>query len=482
MKGTRRTWRAAGIIPLFALITSFGYVTHVGALTTGIVALLTVLAIAFRLGFPEAAVAAAVAIAALDFFFMPPIFSFYERDPRDWIASGSFLAIALYLSYAIAHLRKESQSMQSERRRIEQLYLTSRNILMMNRRDQIGSRLANLIAESFHAEGVALWDAEELQLYRAGQRDVPEEVLRAIFYQHTVENDEATSRFSRVLHRGTTPVGALCIIGSNNSGYLDSRSADAVASLAEIALERAHSFLAESSAEAGRRSEQLRSSILDGLAHAFKTPLATIATSSSALLEIRHLDPLERELATLIQEQSLRLADLTSKVLQTADFNWDDFVLDREYIHLGRFLEGCREQAVSLLGDHLLHIEQGTVIESVWADPELLQMALGQLIDNAAKYASPASPITLRAQCVNSDLLFSVTNEGSYIAPEERWRIFERFYRSPQVQYQAPGTGIGLSVTKKIIEAHEGRVWAESLPDAVTTFYLALPQKQLWEV
>jgi two-component system sensor histidine kinase KdpD len=109
-------------------------------------------------------------------------------------------------------------------------------------------------------------------------------------------------------------------------------------------------------------------------------------------------------------------------------------------------------------------------------------MALGQLIDNAAKYASPASPITLRAQCVNSDLLFSVTNEGSYIAPEERWRIFERFYRSPQVQYQAPGTGIGLSVTKKIIEAHEGRVWAESLPDAVTTFYLALPQKQLWEV
>jgi two-component system sensor histidine kinase KdpD len=265
--------------------------------------------------------------------------------------------------------------MQSERRRLEQLYLTSRNILMMSRRDEIGSHLAALIADSFHAEAVALWDAEELRLYRAGQRDIPEEDIRAIFYQQRTDNDEVAGRFTRVLRRETKPIGALYIAGSSNCSYLDSRSADAIASLSEIALERAHSFIAESNAEAGRRSEQLRSSILDVLAHAFKTPLATIATSSSALLEVSHLNPLEKELATLIQEQAARLAELTNKVLQTAEFNWDNFVLDQEEIHLGEFLEGCREQAAPLLVDHPLHLLRETETESLWADPELLHAA-----------------------------------------------------------------------------------------------------------
>jgi two-component system sensor histidine kinase KdpD len=117
-------------------------------------------------------------------------------------------------------------------------------------------------------------------------------------------------------------------------------------------------------------------------------------------------------------------------------------------------------------------------IEYVWADLHLLQMAVLQLIDNASKYASPASPITVRAGSTDSEVVFSVENEGSYIAPEERLRIFQRFYRASEARYKAPGTGIGLSVTKRIADAHGGRVWVESVPEAKTTFYLALPQIQ----
>jgi two-component system sensor histidine kinase KdpD len=105
----------------------------------------------------------------------------------------------------------------------------------------------------------------------------------------------------------------------------------------------------------------------------------------------------------------------------------------------------------------------------------LLQMALLQMLDNASKYASPRSPITLRVTLTDTEVVFRIQNEGSFIAPEERLRIFQRFYRSPGSQHKASGTGIGLSVTKRIAEAHLGRVWVESDSETSTTFFFALP-------
>jgi two-component system sensor histidine kinase KdpD len=141
-------------------------------------------------------------------------------------------------------------------------------------------------------------------------------------------------KFKRVLRLGTRPVGALYIAGSSPQSQLDPRSVDAIASLSAIALERAHSFIAESNAEAGKRSEQLRSTVLDGLAHAFKTPLATIQSASSGLLEINRLECPEGELVSLIDEQATRLATLTNQVLQTAKLDEGYLEVDHERICL----------------------------------------------------------------------------------------------------------------------------------------------------
>jgi two-component system sensor histidine kinase KdpD len=105
----------------------------------------------------------------------------------------------------------------------------------------------------------------------------------------------------------------------------------------------------------------------------------------------------------------------------------------------------------------------------------LLQMAVLQVLDNASKYSSPASPITLRAISSDTEVVMSVKNEGSFIPPEERLRIFQRFYRSPGSQHKASGTGIGLSVVKRIAEAHRGRVWVESDPETGTAMFFSLP-------
>jgi two-component system sensor histidine kinase KdpD len=254
---------------------------------------------------------------------------------------------------------------------------------------------------------------------------------------------------------------------------------DAIASLSAIALERAHSFVAESNAEAAKRSEQLRSTVLDGLAHAFKTPLATIQSASSGLLEIDRLEYPERELVSLIDEQTTRLAKLTNLVLQTAELDQRQLEVDYERTCLDQLFRFFRAEAAPTLMDHPLRIVDETSDNYVWADTRLLEMALLQLLDNASKYASPRSPITLRVTTTDTEVVFNVQNEGSFIAPEERLRIFQRFYRSPGSQHKAPGTGIGLSVAKRIAEAHTGRVWVESDSEASTTFFLALPRIRL---
>jgi two-component system, OmpR family, sensor histidine kinase KdpD len=470
-----RLLRTIAVVPVVALVTGLVYQAHGKALTAGLIDLVVVMLIAFRWGFPEAVIASVAAVGSLDFFYMVPIFSLYEHDPQDWISSLIFVTIALTAGHFAARIKQKAAQTESERTRLERLYLTSRDIIVMDRRKEVGAQLASLIADTFKVDAVALWDAREARMDKAGSDVVPDDEVRATYFHELCENDLDSRKFKRVLRLGTRPVGALYIADSSSGPQLDARSVDAIASLAALSLERAHSFIAESNAEAAKRSEQLRSTVLDGLAHAFKTPLATIQSASSGLLEINRLENAERELVSLIDEEAARLAKLTNQVLQTAKMDEEHLEVDHEMIYLDQLFELFRAEAALRVGDHPLRIVDETSGSYVWADARLLQMAVLQVLDNASKYSSPASPITIRVKSTDTEVVMSVQNEGSFIPPEERLRIFQRFYRSPGSQHKASGTGIGLSVTKRIAEAHRGRVWVESDPEAGTTLFFALP-------
>jgi two-component system, OmpR family, sensor histidine kinase KdpD len=340
----------------------------------------------------------------------------------------------------------------------------------------MGAQLTHLIEDVFRADVVALWDAREARMDKAGRGVIVDDEVRSIYFDELSESDLSACRFKRVLRLGTRAVGALYLAGAAKTSYLDSRSADAIASLTALALERAHSFLSETNAEAARRSGQLRSTVLDGLAHAFKTPLATIQTASSGLLQSSCTGATQKELASLIEQEAVRLANLTNKVLETAELDETDFRLDYERIDVEAFLRECREAFRPVVTSQQLLLANRSALRRLRADRRLLQMALLQMVDNAAKYARPGSAITLATDSTDSEVIFSVQNDGSYVAPEERLRIFDRFYRSADALHKASGTGIGLTVTRRIAEAHQGRVWVDSTPEPATTFFLALPQ------
>ena len=468
--------RAAAVIAAVPLLTAVVFAGHGKVLTGALMDLVLVVLIAYRWGVVQTVLASVLAAACLDYFYMPPIFSLYEGDPQDWISSGIFVSLALAAGYIADRIKSSASLNANERARLEKLYLTSRDVIMLDRRGEVGAQLTRLIAGTFNLDAVALWDAREARMDKAGKQPVPEDEVRAAYFSELNENDLVSSKFTRTLRNGTRPVGALYIAGPCQEGQLDPRSVDAIASLASIALERAHSFIAESDAEAAKRGEQLRSAVLDGLAHAFKTPLATIQNSSSGLLEMNGLGKPERELVSLIDEQAMRLTKLANHALQTAKLDERQLKVNYECISMDRLFQYCREEAAETLSDHVLQTVDATFGSAVWADLHLVEMALWQMLDNASKYASPATPITLRVASTDAEIVFSILNEGSLIAPEERIRIFQRFYRAPGSQHRASGTGIGLSVTKRIAEAHNGRVWVESDPTEGTTFFLALPR------
>ena len=138
-----------------------------------------------------------------------------------------------------------------------------------------------------------------------------------------------------MLRSGTRAIGALVICGHS----LDVSSINAAASLSAVAIERARSFSAESTAEAARQSEQLRSAILDGLAHAFKTPLTTIKSCSSGLIEMDRMDGTEKRLVALIDQEVSRLSDLTTRLMRTARVDNVTVSPKRESLHLDSILE-----------------------------------------------------------------------------------------------------------------------------------------------
>jgi two-component system sensor histidine kinase KdpD len=262
--------------------------------------------------------------------------------------------------------------------------------------------------------------------------------------------------------------------------HLNPLVADAVASIAAVALERSRSLEKEARAEAARQSEQLRAAVLDALAHAFKTPLTVIRTVSSGLLEAGALNPQETELVSLIDDETVRLTELATRLLQTARLEGTAASATTGECDPAQVVEHVLKSFEAQLDGRQVKVSVPDVSLSnprlvVSANPDLVATALSQLIDNAIKYSFQGTPISVSVTTGTAEAVFSVHNLGPSIQPEDRERIFERFYRSPGTEYRAAGTGLGLSITRKVAEAHRGRAWVVSGEASGTTFFFTLP-------
>jgi len=463
--------RIAGGCAAGMLLTLLSYRLHFNLSAATSVHLFLVVVIALRWGLFEASVVSILSVACLDYFFTQPLFQFYITDSHDWIALLVFEATALVvssLSDRVSHHARELEWRQAQQ---QKLYELSQNILLLNREAAVDQQLVDLIRSSLRVKGVALWNAYEMHQWKSGDCDFSDDEVRFAYFLETNDDDLSTGVSRRVLRLGTRPIGSLFLCGHS----LDSASINAASSLAAVAIERARSFSTEANAEAAKQSEQLRSAILDGLAHSFKSPLTTIRASSSGLLAMNTLSGAEERLVSLIDRHAGHLSDLANHLLLTAKLDGGDLKVKREQVDVAQLIRNTIAESSQELDGHPIDF-QSSAFCNAYADRKLLQMALFQVLDNAAKYSCPKSQVIIALREEETELVISIRNEGSFIPDYEREKIFQRFYRCSESVKSISGTGIGLSVVRRIAEAHRGRTWVESDYVNGTTFAIALPR------
>jgi two-component system, OmpR family, sensor histidine kinase KdpD len=456
-----------------AFLIGFGTVAnhHLNLATTISVYLFVTLAIAHKAGFAEASIVSVVATLCLDYYFAAPLLSLRVDRPEDWTALATFEGVSLIVSRLSYRARRHQ--LMSEKQSIEQKALCElcRDLLLLDWKQSPEQQLCILIKRSFPLQGVALWNAYEDALSRLGETPNAEDATKAVYFNERNYDDTSNHTSFRVLFLGTRAVGALMLHGH----LIDSLSINSIASITALVIERTRSLAVEMNAEAERHSEELRSALLDGLAHAFKTPLATITVASSGLLAASELSARQTRLVDLINREATRLSELTTRLLRTSKLEPAQLVLRESLVDLRTLVQEVLNECADQLKSRRVDVFIMPEVTRVRCDPQLLKLALVQILDNAVKYGCQDSLVRVSAEHSGAQAVLRIRNQGSYIPPTERNKVFTRFYRSPSVEHRAPGTGLGLSVAKKAVEAHGGRISIESDVQTGTTFVIAIP-------
>ena len=467
-------YQGAIVFLLVTCLTYVAFILHVKDSSAGFLFLLLVVIIALWLGFGAATVASILAVNCLNYFFITPILSFRIYHAEDWVALGAFEFTALLVSRLSSHAQLQARIARQQSADRQKLYQLTRGVLLLDPSRPASSQVLGLTQATLQTQSAALFDELNARTYSVGVMTAElEAAARDTYLQGKEINDPVHGMWSRVLSLGGKAIGSVAV----QSKDLNSEVVDAMASVAAIAIERSRSLDRASRAETAKHSEQLRTAVLDSLAHAFKTPLTTILAASSGLLEAKTLNGMELELITLIDHESERLNKLATQLLRTARLD-EGRVRPTERCDLRDLTSNILRDLSWELAGRPVTTQIPDLARTVRGDRELIAMGIAQLVDNAAKYSTPGSVITISAEHRGKETVLAVHNDGPVIEMEDREKIFDRFYRGKGTEHLAAGTGIGLSVTRRAAEAHGGRVWVDSEKGRGTTFYFALPHEQ----
>lgn len=235
-----------------------------------------------------------------------------------------------------------------------------------------------------------------------------------------------------------------------------------------------------------REVEQAKSDFVSFVAHEMRSPLTSIS-GFSAMLQRGETGgsalppPTRTRFLGLIHGESERLTRLINTLLDVARLEAGRTIeLNRDSVELEPIARLALENQRAYSSRHTLRADLPPILPPVWADADKVLQILINLLSNAQKY-SPGGEITLGARTRDGEVELWVSDQGPGIAPEQRAVLFSRFGRVPQgaqgigAHAKPTGTGLGLFLTKHLVEAHGGRIWVESEPGHGATFRFTLP-------
>jgi two-component system sensor histidine kinase KdpD len=467
----------------------------IGVQNTDLVFLTAIVVIAVRFGLWPSLLASGVSALCYNFFFTEPYYTFSIADPRNVIAVVFFTIVAIVVSNVAARARTLAVTAMARARTTESLYAFSRKLAGVGILDDVLWATAYQTALMLKVRVVLLLPENGSIAVMAGyppEDNLDEADLAAAKWAW--EHDRAAGRGSDTLPGAKrlflpmrTSRGAIGVVGidSDKPGPLltpdQRRLLDALMDQAAVAIERVH--LGEDLDEAERRVEadRLRSALLTSISHDLKTPLAAIIGAAGTLKGYaQELDDRGKvELISTITEESERLNRFIANLLDMTRLETGSIKPNTARHDVGEIVGSALERASKILGQHRVEIDIAPSLPMLELDPVLFEQALFNLLDNAAKYAPPASTVTIEGWQEETTVRLEVADEGSGIPPEELDRIFDKFHRAQKGDQVRAGTGLGLAIARGFVEAMGGSIIAANRPDrtgAVFTITLPVPE------
>lgn len=445
----------AGLVSLIVFV--YFRLLHVNPTTVALSFLLAILSVAAAWGLRYALPMSFAAALAFNFFFLPPLHTFNISDTQNWVALFAFLFTSVVASQISEHARRQAREAYRRRNEIETLYAFSQHLLVTENVMDLLNQLPDKVTTTFGAQEAAIYLLDRSQLYRSKQESqaLPVELLRDVACRGDFVVKENERHSMVPLRVGMRPVGAVGVTGAS----LSRETLEALAGLIAIAIERANAVEILTRMEASRESERLRSALLDSVTHEFRTPLTSMKASVETLRRQSHLDESARQdLLAVIEEETDRLNRLVGEAVEMAQLDAREVKLDLQPQSIRDAIDETFHEIKHAIGDHPVEVRLPEQMPKVLMDRVWIKKVLQHLLENAAKYSAPQSPIFISAELKSDRLITSVADRGVGISDLERSMIFDKFYRGQNQRHRTHGTGMGLAIVKAIIEAHGGRV------------------------
>jgi len=468
-------WAATAITVVTAIgIVGFAYATLADITMLYLIAI----ALASLQGRGPSLVASSLAVAAFDFCFVPPRFTFAVSDAKHLLTFAVMFGAGLVISTLTGRLRRQERDAVVRERNTAGLLAFTRDIAAATTTGDVAAVTVRHLEDAFPiAASVVVPDPDEPGALTSAAGLMPLANQEQAVVRWAFDHGEAagmgtdTLPGARVLAvplgAGDATVGVIAVQARHDPrrrGGAALPLLEAFARQAGLALARVRSAQEAREAAVRVHTEELRSSLLSAVSHDLRTPLAVITGAATTLRddEARLSPEVRAELIGSIVDDAKRLERVLGNLLQLTRVE-SGLVPTREWIPIEELVGAALTRLEDALGERTVELDIPSDLQ-IAVDPVLFEQVLINLIDNAIKHGAP--PIELHARCRGAMIEIDVQDHGAGIPAGTGPRLFEKFVRASN----APGAGLGLAVVRAIVQAHGGTIAIDTPPGGGTRF------------
>lgn len=433
--------------------------------TAALLYILVVLLSATAFGLGASLCAALLAAVVFTYFFIPPYGGFGITSAEDALRLGAFLAVALLTSGLASSARRQGRTAAQRAAELSALYQLSQKLEAEVELERMLPIVARATSEMLAVPGCEL-------LLTDGQGQL---------VRHAAEGAMAdTAHEDAILRADHRLLGVLRVSRQHPAQPLTTGERELLETIAlqvSLVLERVRLSEVAGQARVLAESDRLKSTLLSMVSHDLRTPLAVIKGLVTSLLDtsIAWTDALRRELLTTINEETDRLNRIVGELLEMSRIEAGAISQARSWHDLDELIVAVVEDLRPRLQSHPLQLDVPNDLPWVRVSYQQIEQVLRNLLENAAHYTPPASPIEVWARAEGTAVRVEVRDRGPGVAAELRERIFEKFVRAAAPERHAEGSGLGLAICKGLIDAHGGQIWVAERAEGGAVFSFTLP-------